>query len=327
VTTAGASNADPPRAARPRTPAASAIRLAAVVFALAAGAAADARAGEPAPPAEAPPALDQRPRGAAGAGFIGMLLDLGLPREAAVEARRVALRFGGDAVPPETMFRIGMALALAGDADQAAAMLNQAATVTDDPARADRWQLAAGVALLRARAFPHATHIFARVEAFGADAVTRERAVRLRCIGAVLARDGAAARTCIAGLPATPARAAEQPAEIDSLLRQLDVDPGRRAVMGGLLSGFVPGLGQATAGQPGDAALALLVNGAWGTAVYFLIADGAFLDAGLLGAGVGLRYYLGNIHHGAEAWRAAADRRRSDAADRLMRLLGADAPR
>ena len=84
----------------------------------------------------------------------------------------------------------------------------------------------------------------------------------------------------------------------------------------------MPGLGQRTGGNPGDALLALAVNGGFGTAVYFLLADWAVADAGLLGLGLGFRYYLGNIHNGAEAWRAAADRKRAASSQRLIRLLG-----
>ena len=94
--------------------------------------------------------------------------------------------------------------------------------------------------------------------------------------------------------------------------------------MGGVLSAVVPaGSGQATGGHPERRpALALAVTGGFGTAVYLLIADGAVADASLLGLGLGLRYYLGNIHNGADAWRGAAERRRTAAAERLIRLLG-----
>jgi formamidopyrimidine-DNA glycosylase len=44
--------------------------------------------------------------------------------------------------------------------------------------------------------------------------------------------------------------------------------------------------------------------------------------ASLLGLGVGLRYYLGNIHNGAEAWRATAERMRDQASRKLIRILG-----
>ncbi len=52
------------------------------------------------------------------------------------------------------------------------------------------------------------------------------------------------------------------------------------------------------------------MNGGFGVAVGFLVADGAIADASLVGLGLGLRYYLGNIQHGAAAWRAAAEQQR-----------------
>jgi hypothetical protein len=251
--------------------------------------------------------------------FVGDLLRLGLGDEAGIEAHRLLLENGPEALAPETTYRVGMALALAGKPDQAVPFLEQAAAGTTDPTRADQIELTTGVVLLRARSFPHAVHVFARVEAFGADEATRTFATRLRCVAEVLAHDGAAARACIAGLPGG---VGPRHGELDELVRTIEIDVHTRGIVGGTLSAVVPGLGQLTAGNPGDAALALLVNGGFATAVYFLIADGAIADAALVGVGLGLRYYLGNIHNGAEAWRAAAERKRDRASTRLIRILG-----
>lgn len=297
----------PPRLSRlfcGRWPAALVCTLAALLW---------ARAGRGAEPA---PAVGGRAGGSDG--FVNMLLDLGLPAEAGLEARRLTFENGPDAIAPQTAFQLGMALALDYRADEAVPFLSAAAAATDDPVRADQWQLATGVVLLRTKAFPHAEHVFSRVEAFGADGPTRAFATRLRCIAEVLAHDGAAARACVRELPAGVPRAAE----VDDLLSDLELDARLRGWVGGVLSGLVPGLGQATAGHPGDGLLALAVNGGFGAGVYLLIADGAVADASLLGLGLGLRYYLGNIHNGAEAWRGAAERRRAAAAERLIRLLG-----
>jgi TM2 domain-containing membrane protein YozV len=252
--------------------------------------------------------------------FVELLLELGLAPEAGREARRLMLQEGAEALPPAVAFRLGMALALDGRAAEAVPFLTQAAAESDNPGTADSWQLAAGVVLLRGRAFPHALQVFARVEAFGADAATRSRATRLRCIGQVLARDGTAARACIASLAAS---SAPPPAAIvDPLIEDLEIDPGARGVVGGVLSALVPGLGQLTAGHPGDAGLALLVNGAWAVAFYLLIVDAAYLEAGLVALGFGLRYYIGNVRNGAAAWRVASEERRARASERLMRVLG-----
>jgi hypothetical protein len=92
--------------------------------------------------------------------------------------------------------------------------------------------------------------------------------------------------------------------------------------VGGTLSGIVPGLGQATGGDPLDGGMALLVNGGWEVGSVLLALDGLYVDASLLAVGMGLRYYLGNIHNGAAAWRAAAHRKRDAAARELARLVG-----
>ena len=251
--------------------------------------------------------------------FVDRLLRLGLSDEAGVEARRSMLENGAEAVSVETAYRVGMALAVDGKPSQAVPFLEQAAGAAEDPRRADQIQLATGVILLRAREFPHALHVFARVEAFGADEPTRAFAIRLRCVAEVMAHDGAAARACIAALPSG---AVPRDAALDELVRALEVNVRARAIAGGILSALLPGLGQATGGDPGDGLLALVVNGGFATAVYLLIADRSYAGASLLGLGVGLRYYLGNIHNGAEAWRATAERKRDQASRKLIRILG-----
>ena len=312
MTTGGASS--PERRHGPRRRGADLV-LAVVIAVAAAGASRTTSAAETAPAESAPPTT------AAGShALVGLLLGLGLVDEAALEARRAMFVGGADAVGPEIAFDIGMGLALAGEAARAAPFLTQAAAGAGDEVTSDRWALAGGVALLRAGAIPQALHLFLRVETFGADATTVHDAVRLACIAQVMARDAPAARACVRAF--APAGAPPSP-ETEDALGALDIQPGRRAIVGGVLSALLPGLGQATAGAPGAGALALLVNGAWGTATYLLLARGAFLDAGLVGLGIGVRYYLGNIHNAAEAWRAAAERRREDAGRTLILRLGA----
>ena len=85
---------------------------------------------------------------------MGRLLRLGLSDEAGIEARRLMLENGADAVAAETAYRVGMALAIDGKPSQAVPFLDQAAGATEDPKRADQIQLATGVVLLRAREFP-----------------------------------------------------------------------------------------------------------------------------------------------------------------------------
>src|SRR5580692_11064193 len=249
-----------------------------------------------------------------GDAFVDRLLRLGLSDEAGMEARRLMLENGADAIAADTAYRVGMALAVDGKPSEAVPFLDQAAAATADPTRADQIALATGVVLLRAQQFPHALHVFARSEAFGGDPATRAFATRLRCVAEVLAHDGANARACIASLPAGSA-------PLGDLLGALEVNPHTRAITGGILSALLPGLGQATGGEPGDGLLALALNGGFATAVAFLIADGSYASASLLGLGVGLRYYLGNIHNGAEAWRTAAERKRDQASRRLVRIL------
>jgi hypothetical protein len=275
------------------------------------------RAAMAAPDAEGPNAAPRAPDR-----LVGVLLKLGLVEEAATEARRAIFIGGPEAVAPETAFDIGMSLALGADPERAAPFLSQAANGAADPTTSDRWTLAGGVALLRAGAIPQALHSFLRVETFSADAQSRNNAARLACVAHVLAHDAGTARACVRQLvPRGPSARAT-----DDALDELELRPGRRAVVGGILSALIPGLGQTTAGDPGDGFLALLVNGGWGTATALLVIDGALFDAALVSLGVGVRYYVGNIHNAAEAWRAAAERRRADAGRALILQLGAAPP-
>jgi hypothetical protein len=267
--------------------------------------------------AAARPALAGEP--AARPDLLSALLRLGLSHEAGWEARRLTVENGPEAISPEAAYRVGMSLAMDGRPDEAAPFLSDAAAATDDPRRADQWQLAAGVVLLRARAFPHALHLFARVEDFGVDAPTRAFATRLRCVAEVLEGDGVAARACVAALPP---EAAPAPAAVAELLDTLQINPHRRAIVGGVLSALLPGLGQATGGRPGDGLLALTLNGGLAAATVVLILDGSYGSATLVGLGLGLRYYLGNIQNGAAAWRVDAEQQKVRAAERLVRLLG-----
>lgn len=255
--------------------------------------------------------------------FVGFLLDLGLAAEAAREITRLSRLGGAHAPADDQVFRAGLRLAAAGQAADAAALLVQAAAEADDPGVADQRHLVAGVVLLKAGAFPQAVQTFSRLEAFASTEAVAAQARRLRCIGHVFARDTGAARLCVPELIS----GSRDPEAASDLFDVLEIDSGRRAIVGGVLSALLPGLGQATAGEVGDGALALLVNGAWGLGVYLLVREAAILDAVLVAAGVGFRYYLGNIRNGAEAWRSAAETRRQAAAEDLMRRLARDPPR
>ena len=253
------------------------------------------------------------------AGFPGYLLQLGFAAEAAHELERLSLAGADDPALPGVAATVGSRLAREGHPVEAARALRLAAEGTADPLLADQRRLALATVLFRARAWAQGADVLSRVEAFGAAAGTRERARRLLCAGQALSLQAASARGCVeALLPAGDARRA--PAR--RMLDRLSIDPERRAIVGGVLSGILPGLGQATGGDPLDGGKALLVNGGWEAGAAVLALDGLYVDATLLTIGVGLRYYIGNIHNGAAAWRAAARRTRDAAARDLARLVG-----
>lgn len=241
------------------------------------------------------------------ASFASYLADLGLAEEAAAELDRA------DLLDPDAGFDaqqgpgLGMRLLAQGHSAAAARVLQRAVDRTQD---LGLLRLSLGVALLQTGRYPQAVHEFGRLEAFAARPEERLRAHRFRCIAHLHAVDAVPAGRCVRQLLGT---------QMDpSDLADLAVDPQALARWGGVLSALVPGLGQATAGQWGDAGGAILVNGAWSFGVAELLLEHAPVDAALLGLGVGIRYYVGNIQHGAHAWQGAAEQRRADAARRLL---------
>ncbi len=253
-------------------------------------------------------------------GFAAFLLDVGLVEEAAEELERLALADVQGERLADVASRAGNELARAERLDAAARALTLSASQTLDPARADDRRLAAAAVMLRARRYASAIESISRVEAFGADDGVRERARRLLCVGQVLVGTRGPARECVLAL-VPPGDSRRGRAE--GLVDRLSIDPSRRARIGGTLSALVPGLGQATAGEPGDGALALVVNGAWILGTVVLAGDGLWVDATLLSVGAGLRYYVGNVEHGARAWRRSAERTRSEASRELARIVAA----
>lgn len=254
------------------------------------------------------------------AGFPAYLLQLGFAPEAARELERLSLAGADDPGLADVAAAAGSRLAREGRPVEAARALRLSAEGTADPALGDQRRLALATVLFRAQAWAQGADVLSRVEAFGATAAARARARRLLCVGQVLSLQAGQARGCVLALlpPGDP-----RGARIERMLDRLTIDPERRAVVGGILSGILPGLGQATGGDPIDGGKALVVNGGWEAGSVLLALDGLYVDATLLSVGVGLRYYLGNIHHGAAAWRGAARQQRDAAARELARLLGA----
>jgi len=268
-------------------------------------------------------AADEAAPPTADVGFALFLLQHGLPDEAARELERLAQI--GAAGPPlyDAAAVVGGQLARDGRPAEAARALRLAVDGAEDPAEADRRRLALGTVLLAARDWTQGADVLSRVEAFGAREPERERARRLLCVGHVLSLQSGPASGCVAALlPPADGRAARA----GPLLARLSIEPDRRAWIGGILSAVLPGLGQATGGEPLDGLKALLVNGGWEVGTVLLAADALYVDASILAVGVGLRYYIGNVKHGADAWRRAAERTREAAGRDLARLL-AGSPR
>jgi hypothetical protein len=151
------------------------------------------------------------------------------------------------------------------------------------------------------------------VEAFATDPQTRTYAGKLRCALHLRAEEYAAARDCLPlWLPGI-----QKSRRLATLARS----PNKSWWLGGALSAVVPGLGQAVAGDAGDAVAALAVNGALWTATVDLYVDGFAVDGTLLLVGMTSRYYLGNIQHGARSMERATVADQKAAAQSLLQQL------
>ena len=270
--------------------------------------------GASAEPAKAPTGADR---------FVANLLRLG-PEATRRGARRggCCSRAGRRRWRRETTYRVGMALAVDGKPEQAVPFLERRGGRRRDPAPRDEWSWPPGVVLLRARVVPARG---ARVRARRGVRRRREDARRSppgcaawpRC----WPRTRAAARACIAALPGGLGPAG---GELDELIGHIEIDVhATRAIWGGVLSAVVPGLGQADRRRPGDAAP--------GAAGERRVRRGGLLPAGRRGGrgrragrgwGSGCATTWATSSNGAEAWRAAAERKRDRASARLIRILG-----
>lgn len=255
-----------------------------------------------------------------GAGFVALLQKAGLYEEAATEVQRQNELSGAPELDAELLFGLGLDLARAGSVPAAIRVVELAVARTQDAALNDDRQLALGTLHLKEGSYPAAERVFSKVQAFSADPAARARAERLACVGNLWSLDAEPSQQCAPKLlwGSVSARAQRQ-AQRD--LDELGASDAWRGWVGGILSAIIPGLGQATAGEPLDGLVALTVNVGWGAGVVASALGGDIVDAALLLAAVLSRYYWGNVTHAAADWTAVGERRKHRGADALMRLI------
>jgi tetratricopeptide (TPR) repeat protein len=257
-----------------------------------------------------------------GAGFVSLLRQAGLYREAAGEVLRQNELSGAPELDADLLFGLGLDLARTGSVPAAISVVELAVARTQDAALNDDRQLILGTLHLKEGSYPAAERVFTKVETFSADALARARAERLACVGSLWSLDADPARQCVPKLISIAGSvSARAQREAERQLDELGASDAWRGWLGGILSGILPGLGQATAGEPLDGLVALLVNGGWGVGVVAVSLGGDVVDGALLLVAVLTRYYWGNIQHGAADWTAATERSKRRAADALMRLI------
>lgn len=250
-------------------------------------------------------------------GFVHYLAALGMHRQAVDELQRLDLQGQPQWHADGLGYGYGARLLQGGLAVQAAEVLAAASETDADPQRAQSQQTLLALALARTGQTAQAVAILSRLETFGATPQRRAQALAIRCMVHLSAAEAEMGTPCVQQLlgPTADLQA----------IADLNTDVESRAFWHGAASAIVPGLGQALGGQWSDAGAAFLVNGGLGYATWSLAADALYLDATLLGLGLTARYYVGNIQKGADAGRAAAQRRKLGGARRLAdQLSGAD---
>lgn len=246
-------------------------------------------------------------------GFVHYLAALGMHRQAVDELQRLDLQGQPQWHANGLSYGYGARLLQGGLAAQAAEVLAAASETDADPQRAQSQQTLLALALARTGQTAQAVAILSRLETFGATSQRRAQALAIRCMVHLSAAEAEMGTPCVRQLlgPAADLQA----------IADLNTDVESRAFWHGAASAILPGLGQALGGQWSDSGAAFLVNGGLGYATWSLAADALYLDATLLGLGLTARYYIGNIQKGADAGRAAAQRRKLDGARRLADQL------
>lgn len=257
----------------------------------------------------------QPPAPPAPAEFAAYLAELGLHRQAVDELQRLDLQGQPQWHGRALGYGYGVRLLRDGLAAEAAEVLTAVGETDPNPQRAEQHQPLLALALARSGQVARAVAILSRLETFGATAEQRGQALAIRCmvhLSAAQADQGAPCARQLLGPAADPAALAD-----------LQTDAESSAFWHGAASALLPGLGQSLGGHWADAGAAVLVNGGLIYSTWSLVADALYVDATLLGLGLTVRYYVGNIEHGAAAGRQAALRRRQRGARRLADLLAA----
>lgn len=250
-------------------------------------------------------------------GFVQYLAALGMHRQAVDELQRLDLQGQPQWHAEGLGYAYGARLLQGGLAAQAAEVLAAASETDADPQRAQSQQTLLALALARTGQTAQAVAILSRLETFGATPQRRAQALAIRCMVHLSAAEADMGTPC--------AKQLLGPTADLQAIADLNTDVESRAFWHGAASAIVPGLGQALGGQWADSGAAFLVNGGLGYATWSLAADALYLDATLLGLGLTVRYYVGNIQKAADAGRAAAQRRKLDGARRLADQLSAGA--
>jgi len=192
-----------------------------------------------------------------------------------------------------------------------------------DPVSKEEKRLGLAIALIAAKQYNAALHELEEMIRIGADPALRRRVSYLQGVAHLYQFNWEEARRVFGRFYS----ASEDPDEreegeqIDSLLREAELLPNKSERQANMLSAFLPGAGQAYAGEWKKGFNALALNSLITFFIFHSAAEGDYGDAGMLLVLMCKRYYYGNRYHAEKAVRAYNDRLARQQAARIMSIL------
>jgi len=257
--------------------------------------------------------------------FLTYLLSLDQADMAAEELTRLEQLEPERSGNPRLMTRVANALWTAGRFTAALQLYEQALQLSDPSTEQDQLRLElAWRYLVQQRPEPALVEL-ARIDAFGISETVKRQASEMTCLASIIQQDPGQVQRCWEETGLWNRWDAQTQEQAGDMLKRLEPGPKWPAFVRAGASALLPGLGQLTAGDPRDGGNALLVNGAWIAGSLLLASNGLMLEAVMVMAGFGTRFYLTNVRHGFAASEARDARARRKAMLQMLELSASPA--
>ena len=240
---------------------------------------------------------------------------------AITEYKRFLFFNAGHPQTGEAQFKIGLAYrAQEWWAEAVEAMIAAAQLTTETELQAER-RVELAVTLIASGAYDLAVVELIKVDMHSRSARLRQRARFLRGVAYLYQFKSEQARLVFQAYFDEIPDAARAAAEIDALFSEAINLPQKSEKLARLLSTFLPGLGQAYAGDWKNGLNALLLNGVLGYVTLDAAIERDYDDALLSFSFLSYRYYTGNRYRAAEAAQTFNDRESRRYVQKILQAL------